>query len=80
MTTGAPNTAVTALIESSVGANMLRAMRSHSRTEGRPAQAAPGQHHQRLCAAEQLLDQSGGTAIDPNEREDSGDPRRKRAP
>ena len=42
MTTGAPNTAVTALIESSVGANMLRAMRSHSRQKAAPPRQHPG--------------------------------------
>ena len=42
MTTGAPNTAVTALMESSVGANRLRAMRSHSRQNAAPPRQQPG--------------------------------------
>ena len=56
MTTGAPNTAVTELMDSSVGANRLRASRSQNRQKAAPPRAAPRQHMQRLCAAQQLLD------------------------
>ena len=42
MTTGAPNTAVTALMESSVGANRLRAIRSHSKQKAAPPSQQPG--------------------------------------
>ena len=42
MTTGAPNTAVTALMESSVGANRLRAIRSHSKQKAAPPRQQPG--------------------------------------
>ena len=42
MTTGAPNTAVTELMDSSVGANRLRAIRSHSRQNDAPPRAQPG--------------------------------------
>ena len=42
MTTGAPNTAVTALMESSMGANKLRAIRSHSRQNAAPPKQHPG--------------------------------------
>ena len=42
MTTGAPNTAVTELMDSSVGANRLRAIRSHSRQNAAPPSAQPG--------------------------------------
>ena len=42
MTTGAPNTAVTALMESSMGANRLRAIKSHSRQNAAPPRQQPG--------------------------------------
>ena len=42
MTTGAPKTAVTELMDSSVGANRLRAMRSQSRQNAAPPRQQPG--------------------------------------
>ena len=42
MTTGAPKTAVTELMDSSVGANRLRAMRSQNRQNAAPPRQQPG--------------------------------------
>ena len=42
MTTGAPNTAVTELMDSSVGANRLRASRSQNRQKAAPPKQHPG--------------------------------------
>ena len=42
MTTGAPNTAVTELMASSVGANAVRAMRSHIMQNTAPHRNVPG--------------------------------------
>ena len=42
MTTGAPKTAVTELMDSSVGANRLRAIRSQSRQNAAPPRQQPG--------------------------------------
>ena len=42
ITTGAPKIAVTELTESSVGANILRAMRSHKRQNAAPPKTHPG--------------------------------------
>lgn len=42
ITTGAPNTAVTELMESSVGANIVRAIRSLNRQNTAPPRKLPG--------------------------------------
>ena len=42
MTTGAPNTAVTVLMDNSVGANMVRASRSQNRQKAAPPRKQAG--------------------------------------
>ena len=49
MTIGAPNTAVTELMDSSVGANRLRAIRSHSKQKVAPPSAQPGSTYSGLA-------------------------------
>ena len=60
MTTGAPNTAVTELMDSSVGANRLRAMKVTEQAERRPAQrSSPAGRTSGLALPSSSLDRGG---------------------
>ena len=51
MTTGAPKTAVTELMLTSVGAKAVRAMRSQNRQNAPPPRKQRRDHQKRLCGA-----------------------------
>ena len=62
MTTGAPRTAVTVLMASSVGANTVRATRSHTRQNTAPKRKLPGRMREGF-EEENILFVRCGTAI-----------------
>ena len=59
MTTGAPNTAVTELMDSSVGANRLRASRSQNRQKAAPPKQHPGSTYSGFALPSSCLTRCG---------------------
>ena len=72
MTTGAPKTAVTELMLTSVGAKAVRAMRSQNRQERAAAEETGRDHQKRLCGLKKGLHQVRHGDADEGDRAGKG--------